>query len=106
MPGTENAKTPRGKEHEGRRKLGGGRIGLSTSLLGVFAPLHLGASAAAELGNAKSGEDALHDVGFFDAGEFDVEAAEGVGEALVVDAEEWSIVACRSRRWTGFSAML
>ena len=32
-------------------------------------------------------EDVPHDVRFFDAGEFGVEAAEGVGELLVVDAE-------------------
>jgi hypothetical protein len=33
-------------------------------------------------------KDAAHHVGFFDAGEADVEAAEGVGEAVVIDAED------------------
>ena len=32
-------------------------------------------------------QNAANDVGFFDAGEFGVEAAEGVGELFVVDAE-------------------
>jgi hypothetical protein len=34
------------------------------------------------------GQDFADDVGFFDAGEADVEAAEGVDEAVVVDAED------------------
>ena len=35
-----------------------------------------------------SRQNAIDDVRFFDAGEFDVEAAEGVGEAVVVDAQD------------------
>ena len=65
-----------------------------------------GLETRAERTEGPSGEDALDHVRFLDAGEPHVEAAEGVGEVLVVDAEEWSIVAWRSRRWTGFSAML
>ena len=39
-------------------------------------------------GEIRLREDALHYVSFFDAGEFAVEAAEGVCELFVVDAED------------------
>jgi hypothetical protein len=42
----------------------------------------------ASFGKTRLREDATHDVGFFDAAEVHIQAAEGVGEARVVDAQD------------------